>query len=461
MLVTLVSLLHASIGVASNGAVSASLDGGDDRLVRREGVAIGHRQRWELGQTGPDGRTAVDVVTRSLHPLIFEVERFLSEAEADHIKALAEGTGLGDSYTLASVATKDRFRINDYNKDGMLDVQELILMIDGLVDAHVSAEDVELMIEQLRMDPDGDGRVAKQDLAAPDLWMQYLTQLITESPKKRSRDSEQVWLYPRQLGSPDHVLAELQSRVAALTQLPAYVVENSDSLQVVRYGPGGHYTTHYDSADTNPERTCCHLTRPFRKTTREQLQHQSCRLCRFATVLYSLSEATAGSGGETVFPLVPNATLAALSSGLQQQSEIISWRHSPASREGSYCDTATDVLRVRPAKGSALLWYNHFVDEESGALGEQDSLSLHAGCPVQMSSESDQACFGCEGAEKDVEALGEKQHKWIANHWIEAANDLADDVKLAASLASKPNPGNKGGRKSGRRKRGDKGKNEL
>ena len=45
--------------------------------------------------------------------------------------------------------------------------------------------------------------------------MQYLTQLLTQSPTKRSRDSEQAWLYPRQLSSPDPVLTALQVCVAA------------------------------------------------------------------------------------------------------------------------------------------------------------------------------------------------------------------------------------------------------
>jgi hypothetical protein len=148
---------------------------------------------------------------------------------------------------------------------------------------------------------------------------------------------------------------------------------------------------------------------------------------------------------------------------MQQQNEIVAWRHSPSSREGSYCNTEADTLRVRPTKGSALLWYNHLVDQESGALGEHDSLSLHAGCPLRLASQSDKACFGCEDKKQDVESTGEKPYKWIANHWIEAANDIADDVQLAASLASKPSPsgGNKGGRKSGRRKRGGKNKGEL
>ena len=120
LLLLLVLLLAPRPGAGASGGGA---------LVRREGVAVGHRQRWELGEAGPGGATGVDVVTVSLSPLIFEAKGFLTEAEADHIVSLATAEGLGDSYTLASTATKDRFRLNDYNKDGVLDVQELILMI--------------------------------------------------------------------------------------------------------------------------------------------------------------------------------------------------------------------------------------------------------------------------------------------------------------------------------------------
>ena len=322
---------------------------------------------------------------------------------------------------------------------------------DGLIDAHVSASDVERMIQQLGMDPDGDGMVAKHHLAAPERWMQYLTQLLTESPTKRSRDSEQVWLYPRQLAErlgPDAVLTALQARVAALTQLPLHVVNNSDALQVVRYGTAGHYTTHYDSGPFAKERTCCHLTRPFRSTSREQLQHQSCRLCRFATVLYGLNDAVPGTGGETAFPVAPLTPAFPPSTVDEQNADVIRWRHSPASREGSYCQEG-GPLRVRPQKGSALLWYNHAVDETTGTLGELDPLALHAGCPLHENEES-----------------GEERDKWIANHWLEASEEPVDDEALATHLASldgKTMGKRKGrkGRRKGAGKRQGKGDGEV
>ena len=51
-------------------------------------------------------------------------------------------------------------------------------------------------------------------------------------------------------------------------------------------------------------------------------------------------------------------------------------------------------LIVRPKKGTALFWYNHYVDPESNFLGQLDSFSLHGGCDVI------------------------KGEKWISNIWL-------------------------------------------
>lgn len=57
-----------------------------------------------------------------------------------------------------------------------------------------------------------------------------------------------------------------------------------------------------------------------------------------------------------------------------------------------FCHEAN--LVVAPKKGQAIMWYNHFVDEKNGWLGERDDYTLHGGC----------------GVTKGV--------KWIANNWI-------------------------------------------
>lgn len=55
-------------------------------------------------------------------------------------------------------------------------------------------------------------------------------------------------------------------------------------------------------------------------------------------------------------------------------------------------------LVVAPKRGKAILWYNHFVDEETGWMGEMDEYALHGGCGLWSGV------------------------KWIANNWITSAD---------------------------------------
>ena len=111
------------------------------------------------------------------------------------------------------------------------------------------------------------------------------------------------------------------------------------------------------------------------------------------------------------------------------------------------------VLRARPAKGSALLWYNHDVTK-AGALGASEPLAMHAGCPLR--AEPAEPCFGCE-----PEEMGEAEEepvKWIANHWIEASDDPAEDLDLAETLRQRAGQKAREKKKGGRR--GRKGREE-
>ena len=67
------------------------------------------------------------------------------------------------------------------------------------------------------------------------------------------------------------------------------------------------------------------------------------------------------------------------------------------------CDTAN--LRINAQKRKAIVWYNHFVNEETGWMGDIDEYTFHGGCPV------------LEG------------EKWIANFWIKTDADKDKDVK--------------------------------
>ena len=53
-----------------------------------------------------------------------------------------------------------------------------------------------------------------------------------------------------------------------------------------------------------------------------------------------------------------------------------------------------------------MLWYNHFVSNETGWLGRIDQASYHGGCNV------------IEGT------------KWAANNWINAGKDRKRDLKV-------------------------------
>lgn len=63
-------------------------------------------------------------------------------------------------------------------------------------------------------------------------------------------------------------------------------------------------------------------------------------------------------------------------------------------------------LYYKPKLGTALLWYNHFVSNETGWLGTMDHASYHGGCNV------------IEGT------------KWAANNWINAGVDREADFKI-------------------------------
>lgn len=61
-------------------------------------------------------------------------------------------------------------------------------------------------------------------------------------------------------------------------------------------------------------------------------------------------------------------------------------------------------IKIKPKKGKAVLWYNHYIDNKSGWLGEMDKHSYHGSCPVT------------------------KGEKWVANFWVKLTEDKAKDL---------------------------------
>ena len=151
------------------------------------------------------------------------------------------------------------------------------------------------------------------------------------------RTSESVFLPAAE----DGLLRELQERLSALTRLPLQQVAGGEDIQLVHYSQGAAFGMHHDSSAFLP---------------------------RLLTAFYYLNEVE--GGGETAFPAAD---------GAMSPDEALALAEPAAAGGG---------LVVKPARGAALLWYNH------GEDGSRDACAVHAGCRV---------------------TAGEK---WGANHWV-------------------------------------------
>ena len=74
----------------------------------------------------------------------------------------------------------------------------------------------------------------------------------------------------------------------------------------------------------------------------------------------------------------------------------------------AYCFRAN--LRVTPKRGTAIMWYNHIINQSTGWMSSLDSLSYHGGCDVI------------------------KGHKWIVNNWIDIIGDNWDDLRTWSGI---------------------------
>jgi len=150
----------------------------------------------------------------------------------------------------------------------------------------------------------------------------------------------------------DPTVKVIGARVADLVRIPEL---HAELMQVIHYGVLEHYHGHFDYIP--PGSDMIEGRHPYDN--------------RLVTVLFYLNDVDAG--GETVFPKTNPEFQASDSAALPCQP------HYPA-------------LKIRPRKGSAVMFYN--MDELYQVIGKREDMSWHGGCDVFQ---------------------GEK---WAANYWV-------------------------------------------
>lgn len=359
----------------------------DVRLPRRDAVAVGHVESIQL-----DEEKSVQLTTRSVKPPIFEIPDLLSSDECDHFVELAKRNGLEESETAGkskgvtregtnATLTEELMikyckRINRYDndKDGSITMMEFAGYVYYITRMLVRTSDLWTVYQTLL--PEGAHVITYKNCTKLNRtqFVEFIYQLFNMNRLSYYKDrySEHSWVELNDKADKDPVLKRVKRRIAEVTQMSVLQIEHSEDLQVVKYQRGGHYHAHYDSSVSQEmiEKRCCGKFQDIQKST--------CLLCRYITILFFLNNVT--EGGETAFPVADREEL------------FVGQNYS--TNLSKHCNRAS--LVVKPVKGSALLWYNNVLDEESGKMGEVDMLTLHGGCDV------------IEG------------EKWIANLWLNA-----------------------------------------
>lgn len=361
-------------------------------LTRLDGVKVGHKQKVDLGAEGKKV-----LITRALKPLLFEIPNFLSEEECNHVISLANEKELVKSVARGGLTESDTWTHDpnlfgkaegsrglyenwDFDQDGKITMDEIKRFAKVERYLYLTDEEVKRIFHDLKLREFDDSVITREEFQDMNTLLvdSYLYEMGRSHPRHRERFSEQTWLTGEH---EDGILQDIRMRVQAVTKLPDEIIYGSEYLQVVRYGVDGHYHAHLDSeTHEHPEIPCCHQIQGAGMD-----RERRCKLCRYVTILYFLNEPP--EGGETAFPMADNATF--------NKENFASLR----SKEDFYnlsefCHKSN--LVVTPKKGTAILWYNHEMDPNSGWLGRMDEYSIHGGCAVKRGI------------------------KWIANNWITA-----------------------------------------
>ncbi|XP_033126126.1 transmembrane prolyl 4-hydroxylase-like [Anneissia japonica] len=298
------------------------------KLSRLNPVSVGHEQimKTESGKT-------LTIKTAAVNPPIFEIENYLTDAECEYIKGLAEKKAdWKQSITLPNDGLKGHFEgghklsfeTADKNNDGVVDVLEFWKVRPPVQNSMITIEDIPEFLQLHNYDEDGDEKLTASEFSKIDVKLMY--------QKEMSR------------------------------------VNNFFLFQIVYYEVGGHYHAHFDTSAHSKSIPCINTRELDGVDGNAKLDYSNYRLCRYITIMYYLNDVE--EGGETAFPIADNATA----------SEQVLFAGGQMGDLSNHCKDAR--LIVTPKKGKAVMWYNHLLNEE-GWLGQKDSYSFHGGCDIK------------------------------------------------------------------------------
>eukprot|EP00794_Sanderia_malayensis_P007655 gene7655-8495_t len=316
------------------------------RLPKREGVQVGYFNHINLI---PGIKRNDTLLTISMNPTIFEIPAYFSHEECEYLIMLAKNAELKQSplhpnpVELPDITTEEVFHLWDVNKDNQLSALEFTY-VKGKGDLYLSEEDMVTMFNKLNLDKDKSGTLSLNEFMDIDLSevKSYLYKFAKENPAIRSRNSNQTWLW--HYGAYNELLESFHERLSKLTLIPHDIIEMSEPMQIVQYNGEGHYHCHHDSDEVD-DRPCC---------TFESQKLGKCRLCRYMTVLFFLSDVE--EGGELVFQIADNATFS-----------LEDWDKEAVDKCNTVMNCKKGNLVIKPKKGTALMWYNHDVDPKTGS----------------------------------------------------------------------------------------------
>lgn len=220
------------------------------RLVKLDGVQVGHVREMNLSED----HTTHRVLTRSLHPLLFEIPDFLSRKECDNLIQLTQTHHLRDSETvygrgegaerielekrmsgrnltfeITGLCMRIQRPFYDSDDDGKMSLQEFILFIDDEKHVYPTSEDA-LPIFRL-LDFDLDGFISLEECLnltkSGYLEFLYHTEELKLDPRHFIRFSETATL-PLQ----EPLVKSLRDRITKLTGLHKTLIEKSEPIQV-------------------------------------------------------------------------------------------------------------------------------------------------------------------------------------------------------------------------------------